>query len=77
MKEFWQKIGKSEIRNLLAVLVTIGAFTILHFMLIKEIPTPNKDTVNLAIGVVLGGMIGPVYGHFFGSSKKEEEPKKD
>lgn len=63
----------SDIRNIIAIISVIGAFIMLYMMIIKPIPAANKDTVNIAVGVVLGGLIGGVNGFYFGASKKEKD----
>ena len=71
----WQKITKSDIRNILAVMSVLGAFIMLYLIIIKPIPTENKDTVNILAGAVIGGLIGGVNGYYFGASKTDN--KKD
>ncbi len=83
MKKLFDKIGKTEVTNIIAIITVIGGFVMLYLMIIKPIPAENKDTVNLAVGVILGGLIGGVNGYYFGSSKprpdvtdkKTDEPK--
>ena len=74
---FLQRITKQDIRNIIAIISVVGAFIMLYLMIIKPIPAENKDTVNIAVGVVLGGLIGGVNGYYFGAakgdSKKESE----
>jgi ABC-type nitrate/sulfonate/bicarbonate transport system permease component len=72
MKKFWEKIGTTEIRNIIAIITVCGAFVVLLMLVIKPIPPDNKDTLNLALGFVLGGLVGGVSGYFFGSSKKND-----
>lgn len=71
MKKFWDKIGTTEIRNIISIISVVGAFVMIYLLIIKPIPTGNEATVNMAIGIVLGGLIGGVNGYFFGASKKE------
>lgn len=73
MKKLWDNIGKTEIRNIIAIITVIGGFIMLYLMIIKPIPAENKDTVNLAVGVILGGLIGGVNGYYFGSSKNQNQ----
>jgi len=54
----------------------VGSFIILYLMLVTAIPKDNKDTVNLAFGFVLGGLVSGVAGFYFGASKGEGETKK-
>ena len=66
------KIGSTEIRNILSVIIVIGAFSVLTLIIFKPIPEVNKDVVNIAIGLVLGGPVGGVIGYYFAASKKDE-----
>jgi len=75
MGKWFSSIGKSDIRNILAVIAVVGAFIVLYMLIVTPIPETNKDTVNLALGFVLGGLIGGVSGFYFGASKGET--KKD
>ena len=75
MGKWFSSIGKSDIRNILAVIAVVGAFIVLYMLIVTPIPETNKDTVNLALGFVLGGLIGGVTGFYFGASKGET--KKD
>lgn len=73
MTEFLKKIGKSDIRNILAVISVVGAFVMLYFMIIKPIPVENKDTMNLSVGFIFGGLVSGVAGFYFGASKGEQK----
>lgn len=75
MTEWFRKIGTADIRNIIAVISVVGAFIIMYLIIIKKIPVENKETVNLALGFVLGGLISGVNGYYFGASKSSE--KKD
>jgi hypothetical protein len=68
----WEKITKSSIQNILAVIVTVGSFILLHTFTFKEIPTGNKDVVLTLGGVVFGTCLGGVFGFFFGASKTKD-----
>jgi hypothetical protein len=72
---WFQKISSGDIRNIIAVISVIGAFLVMYLIIIKPIPVENKETVNLALGFVLGGLIAGVNGYYFGASKGDE--KKD
>lgn len=71
MTEFLRKITKSDIRNIIAIISVVGAFVMMYLMIIKPIPAENRDSVNMAVGMVLGGLIGGVNGYYFGASKTE------
>jgi Na+-driven multidrug efflux pump len=75
MKQFFQNIGKTEIRNILGVIVVIGCFVLLYILQVKPIPAANKDVLNIAIGFVFGGALAGVIGYYFGSSKPQPESK--
>lgn len=77
MTEFLKKISKSDIRNILAVVITLGAFFMLYQMLYKPIPNENKDIVLTSVGFVLGGLVSGVAGYYFGASKGEGTTKSD
>ena len=62
-KELWFK-------HSIAILSVLGVFILLHILLVKEIPTNNKDVVNIAIGALIGGLIARIAGHYFPSSSK-------
>lgn len=77
MTEFLKKITKSDIRNILAVISVVGAFIVLYMLIVTPIPSANKDTVNLALGFVLGGLVGGVSGFYFGASKTETKKEEE
>lgn len=68
-----QRISTTSIRNIIAIISVVGAFLMLYLAFIKPIPAENKETVNLAVGFVLGGLIAGVNGYYFGASKKDEK----
>ncbi|MGQ0738642.1 MAG: hypothetical protein ACT4OJ_06240 [Bacteroidota bacterium] len=76
MTAFLKNVTKSDIRNIIAVISVIGAFVMLYLIIIKPIPVENKETVNLAIGFVLGGLIAGVNGYYFGASRPADPPTK-
>lgn len=73
MKRLFDKIGKTEIRNILAVVITVGCFVLLYLLQVKAIPAENKDVLNIAVGFVFGGALAGVVGFYFGSSKTEAD----
>lgn len=73
MKKFWDKIGTTEIRNILAVIGVLGAFTIMILLIMKPIPEGNKDNVSQSLGFILGGLVGSIGGYFFGASKQDKD----
>lgn len=77
MTEWLKKIGKSDIRNILAVMITIGCFALLYLMQVKEIPAKNENIINIAVGFVFGGAFAGVVGYYFGSSKTDTKNEKE
>lgn len=71
MKRLLDTFSKTAIGHILAVLIVVGCFIMLYFMMIKAIPEPNVSTVNQAVGFIYG-MLGIVIGYFFGASKTDK-----
>jgi len=71
----WEKITSKDIRNIIAVMLVIGCFILVYLLLIKEIPTPNRDVVMVAVGAIIA-KLGDVTGYFFGSSKTDTDRAK-
>jgi len=69
MTEFFKKIVNVEIRNILAVIITLGVFILLYLLTIKPVPPENKDIMYAAIGFVFGGAFSAVAGFYYGASK--------
>lgn len=72
MTEFLKKMSSSDIRSIIAIITVLGSFIALYLIILKPIPASNKDTVNLAVGFILGGLVGGVSGYYFGASKPED-----
>ena len=72
MKKFFDKLGTTEIRNIIAVITIIGCFVLLYLLQMKSIPIENKEVLNTAIGFVFGGMLSGVSGYYFGASKNDK-----
>lgn len=77
MTEFFRKITKSDIRNVLALIIVIGCFVLIYLMIIKPVPAENKDILNIVAGFVFGGALAGVVGYYFGSSKAEGDRTKN
>lgn len=75
MTEFLRKITSKDIRNIIAVIITVGSFVLLYLMLIKEAPKENKELILMAGGFVFAAL-GAVTGYYFGSSKSETDKAK-
>jgi hypothetical protein len=76
MKEFFGKITSKDIRNILAVIITLGCFILFYFLIVKEIPSGNKDLMNIIAGMLFGGPLAAVSGYYFGASKNEADKAK-
>lgn len=72
MKRFLETFSKTNIAHILAVIIVLGCFAMLYIMMIKEIPSPNLSTVNIAVGFVFG-LLGVVSGYFYGASKPAQK----
>lgn len=72
MKRIWLSVRDSDIRNILAIIITLGCFLIIYLLIIKEVPQGNKDILNIAIGFLFGGAFAGVVGYFYGSSRSRE-----
>jgi hypothetical protein len=77
MKQFFLKIGKSEIRNILSVICVCGVFGMLFLMFFKEIPKGNSELIYMSAGQILTLGFGVVIGYNFGSSKNESDAAKN
>ena len=76
MKRFLDKIGVTDVRNILGIVSVLGCLIVVILLLFKQIPAGNNDVLNVAIGFLFGNLVSPVSGDFFGSSKdKKDEPK--
>ena len=52
----------------LGALIVTGMFVIIGLLVYKEMPTTNKDLLNIVIGAFIGAFLS-VVGYFYGSSK--------
>jgi phosphotransferase system glucose/maltose/N-acetylglucosamine-specific IIC component len=68
-----RRLGKTEIRNLLAVCSLLGCLTLIGLMQVHPVPEQNKDILNIAIGFLFGSCLSPVFQFFFGASKTEND----
>lgn len=57
---------------LLGAFVVGAACGVIVLLISHELPTNNKDVVNIALGALLG-MAGSVVNYFYGSSKSSAE----
>lgn len=58
---------KDHIPAALAVIVTVGFFGLLGWLMLKEPPTGSKDILNIMLGA-LGGAWASIVAYYFGSS---------
>ena len=76
MPEWLKKISKTDIRNILAVIIVLGSFLLLYLLQVKPIPEQNHDLVLTAGGFIFGGALAGVVGFYFGATKGDK-PTKD
>jgi hypothetical protein len=53
-------------------LIVIGFFLLLYLLITAEVPSTNKDLLNLVVGALIGSF-ATVVGYFYGSSKGSSE----
>jgi hypothetical protein len=75
MKRFFESIGRSEIRNIIAIIYVLLVLLFIYVLAFKAVPSENKDLINVLGGVVIGG-VGTILSFFFGSSKNETDKAK-
>lgn len=75
MRKLFENIGKTDIRNIISVVIVFGCFSLLGVMLLKSIPTDNKDIVLTAIGFVFGSGMSGVVGYYYGTTKQDKNEK--
>ena len=76
MKKLLSDIGKTEIRNIIALLYVTLVLLFIYVLAFRGVPAENKDLINVLGGVVIGG-IGTILSFFFGSTKIEADKSKD
>jgi high-affinity Fe2+/Pb2+ permease len=64
-----------NIRGIVAMTVTFCSFAFLFTLTRVEIPSNNKDLINIAAGLVLAALAG-VVNYYFGSSKDKSDQEK-
>ena len=73
MPEWLKKISKTDIRNILAVIIVLGSFLLLYLLQVRPIPEQNHDLVLTAGGFIFGGALAGVVGFYFGATKGEKK----
>ncbi len=56
----------------LALVVIFATFYLGNVLLTKDVPTENRDIVNVALGMIFG-LSSTVVGYYFGSSKSSSD----
>jgi len=64
---------KQKFRKKLATFLSAVSFLYLFAITFLEIPTANKDNVNIILGFLLGTAISTILGYYFGDSDKTEK----
>jgi drug/metabolite transporter (DMT)-like permease len=64
--------AKNSFQYVLGGLIVIGFFVLLYLLIRNEVPTQNKDLLNLVVGALIGSF-ATVVGYFYGSSKGSAE----
>jgi hypothetical protein len=76
MKRVIWKVGRAEIRNIIAVVYITLVLLFIYVLAFRPVPEQNKDLINVLGGVVIGG-VGTILSYFFGSSKNETDAAKN
>lgn len=76
MKNFFLKIGKSEIRNAVAMVYIVLALGVIYVLLFKPSPIENKDLINVLGGVMIGN-VSNIINWLYGSSKDQSDAAKN
>jgi hypothetical protein len=74
MTKFFELFA-TNVRSILAILITVGGFGFLFSILAFRIPTGNETILNVAAGLVLGVMT-TVASYYYGSSKDKSDVDK-
>lgn len=75
MTEFLHKLTKTDTRTILAVICALGCFSLIGMLAFVEIPRANESLYNVAVGGLMG-VLGVVFGYYFGSTKTESDKAK-
>jgi len=62
-------------RSIIAFLIVVLSFGFLYLIALRNIPTGNKDILQIAAGLVLG-VLATVAAYYFGSSKDKSDQDK-
>lgn len=73
MPEWLKRITKTDIRNILAIIIVIGSFLLLYLLQVRPIPEQNHDLVLTAGGFIFGGALAGVVGFYFGATKWDKK----
>lgn len=72
LKNTIMKLESKIVKYGLASLIIIGFFTLMVLLIRFQVPTENKDMLNMVIGALLGAF-ATIVGYFFGSSQGSSE----
>ncbi len=71
--------AKEIFQYILGTLIVIGFFALLILLVLAQVPTENKDLLNLVVGSLIGvftSVVGYYFGSSIGSAKKDEMIRK-
>ena len=66
---------KNVFQYVLGALIVLGFFILMVVLVYKNVPSENKDLLNLVVGALIGSfatVVGYFYGSSLGSSEKNE-----
>jgi len=67
--------AKNIFQYVLGALIVLGFFILMVVLVYKNVPSENKDLLNLVVGALIGSfatVVGYFYGSSLGSSEKNE-----
>jgi hypothetical protein len=73
MKQWWQNVSKTDIRNVISIIAVMGVFALVFVLVFHEVPTNNKELVNMVAVQIVSTLLGGLVGYLFGTSKKEND----
>ena len=71
--------AKNIFQYILGSLIVLGFFVLMVVLVYTQVPSDNKDLLNLVVGALIGSfatVVGYFYGSSLGSSDKNELLKK-
>ena len=72
MKELLKRLSKPDTRTALALLVTLGVFSFIGILFIKQVPDENVPILNTLLPMTFT-LLSMCFGFYFGAAKNEQD----